>query len=386
VTPLASSLFLAAALKGSLELGDRTEARFTGTTSPTTYSAEVMTNPSALLRLDMRRWEISARYAPSLTLRGLGIEPALDILHQGRLEASIEASRRLTLSISGEGSYGTVRFLSPTLSEAGFASAQPVDTLPGLDTITFASLNTSIGAAFAATRRLKLEANAGYYLSGGVDEASQDAYPQIAGPRAHLGAEYSLTRRDSARSTADATWVSFSTGEEAFIGQLTEAWVHRFTRRTTSTLGLGVALDSTRPADGADRQTVLYPVAEADLNHRVPARRLELGIGLRVAPVIDRLRGEVDPRLLLDASAAYQANRRVSVWAQAGGSQSIPWGERDALTLAFSEAGVRLHLADWVDLVNGARAAYQFREETEPHRLQWMIFSGAMFTAPRIRF
>ena len=386
MTPLVSTLFLAGALRGSLELSDRTEARFTGTTGPTTYSAEVMTNPAALLRFDTRRWLISARYAPSLTVRGIGLDPALDVLHRGHLEASLEATRRLTVSISGDASYGTLRFLSPALPDAGFASAQPVDALPGLDSVTFASLDAGVGATFAATRRLKLEAFAGYGLSGGVDAASKEVYPQIAGPRALVRADYAITRRDSARSTAEAMGVAFSTGEESVLAQVTEAWLHRFSRVTTSTLGLGAALEVSRPSAGADSRAVLYPVADAALTHNLPAKRLELGLGLRVAPVVDRLQGDIEPRFLLDASALYRPNGRLSVWGRAGAAQSLPWGEPDALTLGYGEAGAGVRLADWVELINGARTAFQRREETEPLRMQWMIFSGAMFTAPRVRF
>jgi hypothetical protein len=386
VTTLLSALFLAAALRGSLELGDRTEARLTGTTGPTSLSAEVMTNPSAVLRLDTRRWEISARYAPSLTFRGLGLDPTLDLLHRGHLEASIEATRRLRVRFLGDGSYGSVRFLSPALAEADLQSAQPIDALPGAETIRFASLRAGAGVLFAATRRLKLDASAEYGLSGGVDAASQETYPQISGPRAEVGADVAITRRDSARSAAGATWVTFTSGEEAVVALITETWRHRFTRRTTSTLGIGAALDSVRAPGGAGRSIALYPVAEAAIAHRLPPKRLELGLGLRVAPVIDRLRGDVEPRLLLDASTAWKPNRRLSAWGRAGAAQSIPWGERDSLTLAFGEAGVGVRLADWVELINGARAAYQLRAETEPQRAQWMIFTGATFTAPRVRF
>lgn len=385
MTPLVSSLFLAGALRGSLEIGDRTEARVTGTTNPSTYSAEVMTNPSAFLRLDMRRWEISVRYGPSLTLRGIGIEPALDIIHQGTLAAFIEASRRLRLSIAGDASYGTIRLLSPALPETGFTSVETVDSLPGQDTVDFASLDVSVGGTFIASRRLSLEAVAGYRLSGGVGGTSQDLYPQVGGPRVHVTADIALTRKDRARSAADATWVTFSTGEESMVAQLTETWVHRFTRATASTLGLGAALDFSRPSAGA-AATAIYPVTQAGLTHELPEKRLVLGLGASVEPVIDRVGGEVESRLLLDASATYQASPRMSVWGRTGAAQSIPWSEPDSLTLAFGEAGFGVRLADWVELVNGTRAAYQFRSETEPRRLQWMIFSGATFTAPAVRF
>lgn len=384
MTTLLSALFLSSAIGGSLELGDRTEARFTGTTGPTTLSAELMTGPSALLRIGSHRWDISARYAPSLTLRGLGIEPALDILHRGRDEVSIDATRRLNVGVFGDGSYGTARFLSPALPEVDLANAQPIDVLPGLDTIRYASLQTGVEARFAATRRITLDAVAEYGFSGGVNEASEAAYPQIAGPRVKLGADVAITRRDGARTTAEATGVTFSSGEQAALAVLTEAWKHRFTRSTASTLGVGAALDSWRLSAGASSRVTLYPVAEAALEHT--RKRLDLGLGVRVAPAIDRLRGDIEPRLLLDASARWTSSQRFSAWGRAGAAQSIPWGVRDSLTLAYGEAGVGVRLADWVELVNGARAAYQLRAETEPQKLQWMIFSGATFTAPRIRF
>ena len=130
MTTLLSALLLSAVLRGSIELGDRTEVRFTGTTGPATYSAEVMTTPSALLRLDTRRWELSARYAPSLTFRGLGLDPTLDLLHRGHLEASLEATRRLRVRLFGDGTYGSVRFLSPELAEANLASAEAMGSGP----------------------------------------------------------------------------------------------------------------------------------------------------------------------------------------------------------------------------------------------------------------
>ncbi|NUQ73946.1 MAG: hypothetical protein HUU21_10340 [Polyangiaceae bacterium] len=386
MTPLVSSLFLAGALRGSLELSDRTEARVTGTTNPTTYSAEVMTNPSGLVRFGTRRFEIAAGYAPSLTLRGLGIDPVFDALHRGSLDLSITANRRLVLTASGDVSYGTFRFLSAALPEADFASVDSIDTLPDADTVTYGSIGASIGARYIASRRLRLDALAEYQRSGGVGDASIAIYPQTAGPRAHIAAEFAFTRKDSARSTAEATWVTFSTGEESMLVQLSEAWLHRITRATTSTFGLGAALDSSRRSAGAASRTIIYPVAEAAVAHEVPEKQVELGLALRVEPVIDRLRGEVDPRLLLDASATVQATRRLSIYGRTGAAQSLQVSEPEALTMAYGEAGAGIRIADWFELVNGTRAAYQFRSETEPHRLHWMIFSGATFTAPRIRF
>jgi hypothetical protein len=180
--------------------------------------------------------------------------------------------------------------------------------------------------------------------------------------------------------------VSFSTGQESVLAQVTEAWLHRFNRVTTSTLGLGAALDVSRNSVGEDSRAVLYPVVDAALTHNLPAKRLELGLNLRVAPVVDRMRGEIEPRALLDASSMYRPSGRLAVWGRAGAAQSLPWSEPDSLTLGYGEAGVGVRLADWVELINGARAAYQFRKEMEPLRLQWMIFSGATFTAPRVRF
>lgn len=406
MTPLASAIVLSAALRGSLDLADRTEVRVTGSTEPGTTSAELMSNPSAILRLDARRWEVSARYGPSLTLRGLGLDPSIDFLHRGHIEATFEATRRLRVSLLGDGSYGAVSFLSPALPEAGFGGpgpdagpdsgpdagpgaapdGGPVDTLPRADTIRFASLQFGVGADYAATRRLKLGAFVDYGLSGGVDEPSQVVYPLLAGPRAIFSADYALSRRDTLRSIASGTWVTFSSGSDAGLASVTETWRHRITRRTTSTLGIGAAFDISRASAGASSQAALYPVAEAGVAHALPLRRLNLGLSVAVSPALDRILGDVDPRLTSEAYSAWKPSLRVSIWGRAGVTQSLRLGEEDALTLAVGDAGVGVRLADWIELVNGARLAYQRREDTEPGRLQWMIFTGAALTAPRLRF
>lgn len=388
MTALLAPLLAAAALRGSLDPTLVSEARVVGSGDAAATSVEMELNPGVLARIAGRRVEVSFGYSPRLTLRGLGVEPAFDVLHAAHIDASLRASRRLRITLFGGASIGTQTFSSVRLgeSEGESAVAPPIQSLPSEAALPFLSFRAGAATTYVLTRRATLDALVDYGESGGLTTAARATIPLQMGPRAEVGAAIALSSKDRLRSLAEGSWITFSDGREVALSSLREAWTHRFTRRTESTLAAGLGFGLTRGSADESWPLALYPIAEASLLHRVPPKRLDVGLAVRLSPVVDWLTGELDARVAEDATLTLRLSPRASLWGRAGAAQSIPVGANGSLAIVLGEAGVRARLVESVELTGGTRGALQTQTETGSRQTQWTVFVGATITAPSVRF
>jgi hypothetical protein len=383
-------LLAAAAISGAVELSDRSEVRVRNSGEAVGTVLDLETAPAALLRLHTRRWDLAALYSPRLVLRQVDAYPLPEVLHRGALLLGLRF-RRALLGIHADGAYGTYSFTglvpAPTIPGATpDASPPPIQQLPPASTIAYASLRAGASLRYAATRRLTLSGVAEHRMSGGVDEVARAVVPFQYGPHGELRAEYALSRKDRLVSSLDASWATFTSGPRNTLVEATEAWQRALGRRTRLTIGGGAALVIAQVQAADPRSARPYPLAEAEVVHRIPARRVEARFALRLAPIVDRLSGRVDERLGATASAVWSPTSLVAVRALGGAAQTLPGSADRAFTLMTGEAAIAVRVSTWVRVEAGTRGAWQGGRGAGALASQWVVFSGATVTLPPLRF
>jgi hypothetical protein len=380
-----SLLLVAAAVTGTVEVGDRSEIRVRDSNEPVGRVVDLETAPAATLRLHARTWEFILGYSPRLTLRQVDAAPQVDSLHHGTIAVAWRWPR-LTLRLLGDLMWGTQSFTSLVLDTSPSSGPPPVDRLPLPSAIDYVSSRAGATARIAATRRWTLSSLIELTLGGGRDAASRVVMPLQSGPHGALSAEGALTRKDRLVSTLDASRAVFSSGPEDTVVEVTEAWRHTLSRRTASTLGGGAAGVASRAGGGDPLRLRAYPVAEAGLAHRIPESRVDALFSLRLAPVVDRLSGLVDERLQGAAALTWSLVPGTAIRGQLGAAQSIPWTSDGAFTVVLGEAAVTTRAGQWVRLELGTRGAWQWQRGAGTAPPQWVTFAGATVALPPLRF
>ncbi len=185
-----------------------------------------------------------------------------------------------------------------------------------------------------------------YTLSGGTDARSRLSIPFQTGLHGAIGAEYALSRRDQLTSSADAFRSYFSSGWEDTLVQGTVAWRRAWGRTLVSTVTGGVGFSSSRDSVTGESRREAHPVAAVSAAYTPRASAIDVGLSVRLSPVIDRLSGQVDERLESVASVAWRPSRALSVEGQLGAARSVLWDRRDAVALVYQGLLVSLRVND----------------------------------------
>lgn len=373
MSPLAALLLAAAT---TLDGGLRSEVRVRGTDGA--VAADVEATPSAHLLSRSRAWEVDLRYAPRLLLRQVDLGTSFEVLHRAALAASWRGPRSF-VTARADGVYGTESFVS--LVPEAAAGAPPVEQLPAISRFTYASLRAGAAVTHAASRRWTLTGELQLQLRGGVDEAARAIVPMQVGPVGSLGAELALTRKDRLLSALDASWVTFSSGQEIGLVSASETWRRALGRRVESTLRAGATGALSTPEPGGASTLTVYPVALAALAYRLPGEALELEGSVWVAPVVDRLGGFVDERLQGSVAGRWSVTPRLAVRGQIGAAQSVPWDSERAVRLALGEAAMSVGVSDRLRIDIGTRGALQ----SPGGASRWIFFTTATFTTQALR-
>jgi hypothetical protein len=239
-----------------------------------------------------------------------------------------------------------------------------------------------MAVTYQATRRLALRASGEGAASGGADAPSRERIPFQIGPRVSLGADFAATRRDHATTSIDASYETFSTGADAGVATVSEAWRRAWSRRTDTSIGVGVAGSWSHPAGTTLSRLAAYPTADASVAWRLPAERLDVRLSLGIAPVIDRLTGQVDERLQGAAGVAWRFHPSAGVRAQMAAAQSVPQTAIGAVTLVSGEAAIWLAVGRSLRFEVGTRGALQGGQAGP----QWISFATATTTTQPLRF
>lgn len=382
---LGTAFLLAGAITGALDLSDRSELRLRDSGDAAGRVVDFETAPVATLGLHSRSFRVSLAYLPRFTLRQLDAVPSPEAFHRGALSVSLRR-RRVELVVDGDVSRGT----TITTALFGVRSLDPahlsVQRLPITPTVDYLSSRAGVTATFAVTRRWAIRALAEHALSGGADAASREVIPFQYGPRGALRATCSLSRHDSLTSTLDLSRTVFDTGPDNVVGEASEAFRHVFDRRSEMTLGAGVSVVAARASAGDPWITRPYALAEGTLRVSAPAARLDTTLSLRLAPVVDRLSGIVDERLQGTAAIAWSFTPSLALRTQFGAAQSVQRSQAGAVTVLIGEAAFSARATRAVRVELGTRIAAQASRGVDALPAQWMMFTGATFVLPSLRF
>ncbi len=370
-------LLLAAA--GTLDYGGRSEMRLRGGMDAPVFDVEA--TPAARLSLRSRGWDGTLGYAPRFTLRQTDLRASFEVFQAGALTLTWAAPRTAAI-LRAAGTYGTESFASLALRSPEPDSSPQLDRLPETIRVEYASLAAGATVTHAASRRWRLRGTVEYVLSGGVDEPSRARVPFQLGPRGSLGAEYSLTRKDRLVSAVDASQVAFSSGSQVVLLSATEAWRRALSSRAESTLRAGIAGAFVQTDEAAAQSLQVYPLAEAAMAYRLPADRLELRASVWIAPVVDRLSGQVDGRLQAAVSGEWNPSPSLAVRGRIGAAQSVlSTGDR-AISLGLADVAMSVKVTERVRVDVGTRGALQQPQGAS----QWVFFVAASFAAQPVRF
>lgn len=392
MSALGAALLAAAALRGAVEISDRTLLVWRNPVSGQGAVADLELTPTLGIGVRSRTWEIAGSFAPRLTLRDIGDAPQrYDVLQQARLAASWH-DRRTSLSLYQEGSYGKERLVGLAVD----ADGRPrMDALPAVQIINYASSRTGLLARLTASRRWAFNLSTECAMSGGTDEASLAQLPFQTALRGSSGVEYAASRRDRITATLVATRAVFSNGAEDNLLQGTTSWRRALGRYTTSTLTGGVGWATSRIAEERLQhgsfviralEPSFYPVAEAAIAHRAPSGRIEFALIGRLSPVIDRLTGAVDERLEGITTLTWSPTRALAIQGQLGVAQSTAWNERGSVSLVYDGVTISYRASRIVELGAGARTAWMSTHGGDAPPLQWTAYAGVTLRAPPILF
>ncbi len=381
-----AALVTLAALRGTLEASSRLQLRVRDGAALAGPALDAELDPAVRLDVRARRWQLAFDYAPRFTRNLLGADPQPSIFQQGGFSARFQ-DRRASLSLQEDAGHGSSSFTA-LAADPGAVSGPlyNLSALPRTDTIAYAWSRTGLLGRLVVQRRWALTLSLEYTLNGGTDARSRESIPFQTGLRGAIGAEHALSRRDQLTSSADAFRSYFSSGWEDTLVQGTVAWRRAWGRTLVSTVTGGVGFSTSRDSVTGESRDEAHPVAAVSVAYTPRASAIDVGLSVRLSPVIDRLSGQVDERLESVASVAWRPSRALSVEGQLGAARSVLWDREDAVALVYQGLLVSFRANDLLKLEGGARGAWTRVRRDDMASLQWVTFVGVTFTAPTLRF
>jgi hypothetical protein len=381
-----ATLLIAADLAGSLAVSDRTEARTrVPGTEPAAASLDLETVPVVQLLLWSPRFRYTLTYAPVLTLWDVGaasVRPTW--LHAGLARVDWQ-SHQSFLSFEEAGSYGGVNFASLSLVPGAEGAPPSANVVPVARVIDFESSTTTLTSKWARDR-WTVNSSTGYQLAGGADAYARSVLPFEAGPFARGSAEYAGSRRDYASTVVTASETSFSPGStEIVLVEVDEGFRHLFSRVTEARLALGFGEARVRASAFSSYTFETHPVVEAVLEHHpTTGKSINVRLGARVGPAVNRLVGVVEERVegSIVASHTYQ---QFTTHAFASAMQAVPTSNPYATSLLASELGTAYGATDLVVFDAGVRGLWQRQGLPPAAFLQGVFFLGITLRAPKVR-
>ena len=381
-----AALVALAALRGSLEASSRLQVRVRNAASLDGLALDAEVSPDLKLAVRARRWDLTADYSPRFTRNLFGADAQPSIFHQGSLSASFQ-DRRASLSIQEDAGHGSSSF-TVLASDPSAASGTlfQLGARPRTDTFAYAWSRTGLLGRLAVTRRWGITLSLDCSLSGGTDAGSRASMPLQTRLHSGFGAEYALSRRDQLTSTVDAFRSDFYAGWGDTLLQGSVAWRHAWGRTTVSTVTGGAGFSTSRDSVTGERRAAAHPVGAAAVVYTPRGSSLDLGLSVRLSPVIDRLSGGVDGRVEGVVSLAWRPTRALAIEGQVGAARSILWDNPDAVALVYQGLNLSFEANDLFKIEGGARGAWTRLRTDDAPALQWVTFVGMTFTAPTLRF
>ncbi len=343
--------------------------------------------PDARVQFLTRRLNLQLDYAPRIILPNVDsgiIRP--NVLHRfnGTLLSSL--SRRLTLDISENASYGVTDFSSLIGLTSSFNNAPPtLQSVPlgGLRIGTFTS-RTQLGLRGQLTRTLSLSGFVFYSTSGGLTAQDQLSLPLQYGPGGQLDLVSQVARSHALGLRLRSDHSDFSTGQSFTTSELTGRWVWTFRPESSLTSQAGVAVvRAFLPTDAFFTITVA-PYARLLYEHRLqtPAGQFILQLSAGLAPFLDRVLAAFYERIELGANVLWRVNDRLQFRLQAQWTFAVFDRNYNGQQLSLADAGMQVRLQRRLSFDAGARflvsvpGGVAVPSTLQQPQFQWLAFIG----------
>ena len=394
----------------TLSLGDHTEARYVAT-KPS--HAEGDTRPSAALGMAFRRGSLVLSYGPSFLYQPkIGDRPSSLTINHGASLGGSYVWRHTTLSLTESVSYGQHnpaaellagnRALTPTVAPyppttppdvtpapapggslpdngamgtTGTGNAALARALPRV--VRLVSFSTGVSVSHRPSAATSVAFNAGYSVSGGLDADSRKYYPTTRGPVFSGSVSRRLDLFDTVSTTGSAQYSIGYQSTRTWIFSASERFEHLFDRQTTGRVGAGVSTTRTSRTDGLIGYGI-YPTFDAGIAHTVllHAGNLGLSTGASSGPVLDPVKGQVDPRVSANASVGW-SYRRLSLSTSASTTLSLVGGNGSGAFNNVSGATTTAYLiGGGMSVDGGVRYAWQSYGGQATVPFTWAAFVG----------
>ena len=378
-----ASLPMLSDIAAVLAVSDRTEARTRSPgTAPPTTSVDLETAPIARLTLTSRSTRYVVAYTPRLTLWDLGSSRASPVgVNAGLARVEWTAPRTL-VSVEETASYGGVSLASIAPAPGPDGAPPRVDVVPSTQVVDVMASQTTL-ASRLTFQGWSTALAVGYQIGGGATAEARTVLPRQSGPFGEVGVTRDLLRTDSLTTTVTGSEAAFSSGPESLLVEATERWRHLWSRVTETRLSAGASEARVRATASAPHTLETHPVVEAILEQHLPTDdgRLDVRVGVRLGPFVNRLIGFVDERVV-GTLAITRTSGRIAGHAYASAAQSVPAGDPTSVRLVTGELGASYGLSDAVTLDAGVRGLWQRQDPALPDLKQATVFVGVTVRAP----
>jgi hypothetical protein len=263
----------------------------------------------------------------------------------------------------------------------------PVQLAPAPSTITTGSTRTAATMGYQLDRLSGLGADVAYLVAGGLDDASRAYLPLQQTARADAFFDQAVSRRDHLSTRGYAQDTQFSSGPcLALVGatattattgvvqcaphdvlvQVAESWRHQISRAMSLTMSAGV---TDVRVTGAGPQTSVwcdgssdcfFPNADVAFSSLLGFRgSTQLLVDASLVPLVDLRTGLVSDRLQVVASLSGRLTRRVALYVDLSGSQTVPPSDPLAASIVTGGVGADFRLTRRLTLSCTERALWE---------------------------
>jgi len=289
----------------------RTEARGRNRAATSGVLGEAEADPRLGLSWMDQRLELSSAYFPRLMVQEQG--GGLQALHRASADAAWQVDGNWRALASAAGSYGTNDLLLQssgstvvTTPQPTQPAVQPLQPIPQVTTLKYVSGEASVATVGMLAPGYRLLARLSGFVEGGADGPARTQVPLQHGGRLAGELEWSASRSDVLVSALGVT-VSAFPGIMDGVVLATQAWRHALTEDAQVRLAAGPAVTAHRAAGRTEWS--LAPSGELGVHDRW-LQALEGDLGVRAAPIVDRITGGAYQRADATASLTWQPSLR----------------------------------------------------------------------------
>lgn len=294
----------------------RLEARGASQVDAAAYGGMEAT-PELKLHGRYGRTYVDANYAPRLLL---AVPTAVNPWHSGRLGLSYSPRPEQALQFDQQLSYGYADFAYRMPDALDEQALRAVLTPRPRAISDFLESNTDLTFWARLSPRLTGSLSAGFGMSGGRSDASQDALPLQRTPYVGGKVNVELSSVDTLSSEVGFSRTQLQRGDVMSVAQATEQLAHVFKNDVRVHAGAGLAL-----MQGNAEPWEVFPVLRAGASREVAVGRSRIALQSygRLAPWVNPLTGVLVKRAELVGSAALPFTRELAFRAFAGAGATV---------------------------------------------------------------